>query len=55
MAGRIGFGNQAPLRAESARDPRFAVPRSTHPGSLWLAAAAPLAATFLLLAMRFGA
>ncbi len=51
-AGRIGFGNEAPLHVGAARDPRFVAPRSTHPGALWLAAAAPLAATLLLLAAR---
>lgn len=54
-AGRIGFGSEPPLRVGAGRDPRFVAPRSTHPGALWLAAAAPLAATLLLLAMRFAA
>ncbi|MFC6773717.1 hypothetical protein [Methylobacterium gregans] len=43
---------RGPLRVGAARDPRFVAPRSTHPGALWLAAAAPLAATLLLLAAR---
>lgn len=54
-AGRIGLGGQAPLRAGAPRDPRFVAPRSSHPGALWLAAAAPLAATLILLAARLAA
>ncbi len=53
-AGRTGIGG-APLRPGAAGDPRFVAPRSTHPGALWLAAAAPLAATLLLLAARLAA
>ena len=55
MAGRIGLGGQAPLRAGAPRDPRFVAPRSSHPGALWLAAAAPFAATLILLAARLAA
>ncbi len=55
MAGRIGFGSDAPLRAGATREPRFVGPRAVHPGALWLAAAAPLTATLLLLAARFAA
>lgn len=54
-AGRIGIGGGAPLRPGAAGDARFVAPRSTHPGALWLAAAAPLAATLLLLAARLAA
>jgi hypothetical protein len=55
MSGRIGFGGEAPLRAGMPGEPRFAAPRAVHPGALWLAAAAPLAATLLLLAARLAA
>ena len=53
MAGRIGFGRPAPLRAGAALPARFAAPRSLHTGALWLAAAAPLTATLMMLALRF--
>lgn len=52
-AGRIGLGSGAPLRTGMTADPRFVAPRAVHPGALWLAAAAPLAATLALLAARF--
>jgi hypothetical protein len=53
--GVIGFGGETPARGGAAHEPRFAAPRAVHPGALWLAAAAPLAATLLLLAARLAA
>lgn len=50
MSGRIGLGAEAPVRAEADR---FVAPRSLHTGALWLAFAAPLTATLMLLAVRF--
>ena len=51
MSGRIGLGAEAPVRAD--RSDRFVAPRSLHTGALWLAFAAPLTATLMLLAVRF--
>ena len=46
MAGRIGLG-------PDGEADRFVAPRSLHTGALWIAFAAPLAATLMLLAVRF--
>ena len=54
MAGRVGFGRYVPLRTGASLPSRFVAPRSLHKGALWLAAAAPLTATAMLLAIRFG-
>ncbi|MDP4021447.1 hypothetical protein Q8W71_02335 [Methylobacterium sp. NEAU 140] len=44
----VGIGSVEASRPGSA--PRGAAPRGFHSGALWLAAAAPVAATLLLLA-----
>ncbi|MGU3536636.1 hypothetical protein [Methylobacterium sp. A54F] len=55
IGGRIGLGsNRAPLRRGAREDARYALPRSLHPGALWLAAGAPLLATLLALTVRSG-
>ncbi len=54
MAGRVGFGRPMPMRTGASLPSRFVAPPSLHKGALWLAAAAPLTATALLLALRFG-
>ncbi|MGV7032186.1 hypothetical protein [Methylobacterium symbioticum] len=53
MAGRIGLGQAMPQNAETDRSDRFVAPRSLHTGALWIAFAAPLTATLMLLAVRF--
>ncbi|GJD55343.1 hypothetical protein [Methylobacterium dankookense] len=53
MAGRIGLGQALPPQSETDRSHRFVAPRSLHTGALWLAFAAPLTATLMLLAVRF--
>ncbi|MGU3543967.1 hypothetical protein [Methylobacterium sp. A52T] len=45
----IGIGRGDPLRPAVTRTARFSGPEGFHPGALWLAAAAPLLATLLLL------
>jgi hypothetical protein len=46
----IGIGRGADLRPDVARSLRFSGPGGIHTGALWLAAAAPVMATLLLLA-----
>lgn len=50
MAVGIGFGNGAALRAGVSSPLRFTAPPAIHSGALWLAAAAPILATLLLIA-----
>jgi hypothetical protein len=50
MAIGIGFGREQPLRPGVARPMRFTAPPAVHAGALWLAAAAPVLATLLLIA-----
>lgn len=46
----IGFGRGADLRPGVTRPSRFSGPPGFHPGALWIAAAAPVLATLLLVA-----
>ncbi|MCJ2089166.1 hypothetical protein MKK88_24725 [Methylobacterium sp. E-005] len=46
----IGIGRGTDLRPGAARSLRFTGPKGFHAGALWLAAAAPVMATLLLLA-----
>ncbi|WP_187278488.1 hypothetical protein [Methylobacterium sp. WL64] len=50
MAVGIGLRDRAPLRAGVSRPLRFTAPPAIHSGALWLAAAAPILATVLLIA-----
>ena len=46
----IGFGRDADLRRGVMRPSRFSGPAGFHSGALWIAAAAPVLATLLLVA-----
>lgn len=54
MAGRIGFGTSAVLRAGRREASRYTAPSGVHRGALWLAAAAPALAILVLLGARLG-
>ena len=45
----IGIGRGQPVRPGVARALRFTGPEGFHPGALWLAAAAPVLATLMLI------
>ncbi|MDP4001932.1 hypothetical protein [Methylobacterium sp. NEAU K] len=45
----IGFGQRVPFRPGVSLSLRFTAPMGFHPGALWLAAAAPVLATLLLI------
>ncbi len=46
----IGFGRAPDLRRGVMRPSRFSGPDGLHPGAIWIAAAAPVLATLLLVA-----
>lgn len=46
----IGFGREPNLRPGATRTSRFSGTNGLHPGALWIAAAAPVLATLLLVA-----
>ena len=50
----IGFGRGPDLRPGVTRPSRFIGPDGVHPGALWIAAAAPVLATLLLMARMAG-
>lgn len=50
----IGFGHGPALRAGVVRPSRFVGPDGVHAGAAWIAAAAPLLATLLLMARLAG-
>ena len=50
----IGFGRGPEWRPGVVRPSRFISPKGVHPGALWIAAAAPVVATLLLMARLAG-
>lgn len=50
----IGFGREPDLRTGVMRPSRFTSPNGFHPGALWIAAAAPVLATLLIIARLTG-
>lgn len=50
----IGFGRGPDLRPGVTRPSRFTGPDGVHPGALWIAAAAPVLGTLLLMALLAG-